>query len=56
MVRHTQAELADKTGVNLRSVQRSIAALEHDQLVELKKGKIVLSREQYEKLRQFAEE
>lgn len=55
-VRHTQAELADKTGVNLRSVQRSIAALEHEQLVELKKGKIVLSREQYEKLRQFAEE
>ena len=51
-VRYTQAELADKIGVNLRSVQRSIAALESEQLIQLKKGKMVISREQYEKMAQ----
>lgn len=51
-VQHTQGALADKIGVNLRSVQRSIAALESEQLVQLKKGKIVISPEQYEKLTQ----
>ena len=49
-VEHTQSELADKIGVNLRSVQRSIASLESEQLVQLKKGKMVISREQYELL------
>ena len=49
-VQHTQPELADKIGVNLRSVQRSISALESEQLVQLKKGKMVISREQYEML------
>ena len=47
-VQYTQTELADKIGVNLRSVQRSIAALESENLVHLKKGKMVISREQYE--------
>lgn len=49
-VQYTQSELADKIGVNLRSIQRSIAALEKDQLVQLKKGKMVISPEQYELL------
>ena len=49
-VQYTQMELADKIGVNLRSVQRSIAALESEQLVQLKKGKMVISKDQYEKL------
>ena len=49
-VQYTQGELADKIGVNLRSVQRSIASLESEQLVQLKKGKMVISKEQYEKL------
>ena len=47
-MQYTQTELADKIGVNLRSVQRSIAALESENLVHLKKGKMVISREQYE--------
>ena len=53
IVQYTQTELADKTGVNLRSVQRSIAALESEQLVQLRKGKMVISPEQYEKLAQL---
>ena len=52
-VQYTQGELADQIGVNLRSVQRSIAALESEQLVQLKKGKMVISQEQYEKLAQL---
>lgn len=55
-VRCTQSELADKIGANLRSVQRSIAALEQEELVVLKKGKMTLSCEQYEKLKQYADE
>ena len=53
-VQHTQVELADKIGVNLRSVQRSIASLEKEQLVQLKKGKMVISHEQYEVLLKLA--
>ena len=55
-VQYTQGELADKIGVNLRSVQRSISALEIEQLVQLKKGKMVISCEQYEKLLELAGE
>ena len=54
-VQHTQPDLADKIGVNLRSVQRSIAALEREQLVQLKKGKMVISYEQYEKMAKMGE-
>ena len=52
-VLYTQSDLADKIGVNLRSVQRSIAALESEKLVQLKKGKMVISEEQYHVLSQM---
>ena len=55
-VSNTQVELADKIGANLRSVQRSIAALEEDNLVSLKRGKITISGEQYEALKNYTEE
>ena len=56
IVQYTQTELADKTGVNLRSVQRSIASLRDDGLVSLKSGKMIISSEQYIKLKQYTEE
>lgn len=43
----TQAELADKVGFNLRSVQRNIAALEKEHFISLENGKIAISYEQY---------
>lgn len=46
-VSRTQGELADKIGANVRSVQRSIAALEKAGLISLENGKIVISEEQY---------
>lgn len=49
-VRKTQAELADKVGFHLRSVQRSVAALAKDGFITLSNGKIVISKEQYKKL------
>ena len=52
----TQSELADKTGVNLRSVQRSIASLRDDGLVSLKSGKMIINSEQYIKMKQYTEE
>ena len=56
IVQYTQTELADKTGVNLRSVQRSIASLRDDGLVSLKSGKMIINSEQYIKLKQYTEE
>ena len=56
VVQYTQTELADKTGVNLRSVQRSIASLRDDGLVSLKSGKMIINSEQYLKLKQYTEE
>ena len=56
IVQYTQTELADKTGVNLRSVQRSIASLRDDGLVSLKSGKMIINHEQYTKLKQYTEE
>lgn len=52
----TQAELADRIGVNVRSVQRSIASLEAEDIVSNKSGKIVVSGEQYLKLKQYGAE
>ncbi len=49
----TQPELSDRIGYNVRSVQRSIAALEKERLVSVENGKIVLTQEQYLKLKQY---
>ncbi len=43
----TQAGLSDKVGFNIRSVQRSIAALEKEELLSNENGKITISYEQY---------
>lgn len=56
LVRNTQTELADKIGINVRSVQRCVAALVQEGYVTLKKGKMTLNREQYEKLKQSMDE
>lgn len=52
-VTKTQAQLADRIGYNVRSVQRSIASLEKDGFISSENGKITLSREQYLKLNQY---
>ena len=49
----TQAELASKIGFNIRSVQRSIAALEKDDLISNENGKIVISPKQYAMLKKL---
>lgn len=43
----TQAGLSDKVGFNIRSVQRSIAAMEKEALLSTENGKITISYEQY---------
>lgn len=48
----TQTELADRIGYNVRSVQRSIAALEKENLISNENGKIILSQEQFLRLKQ----
>ncbi len=50
----TQAELAEKVGANIRSVQRAIASLENENLVSIVNRKMMLSHEQYEKLMEEA--
>ena len=52
----TQMELSDRVGFNVRSVQRSIAALEKENLITLESGKITVSQEQFVKMREYLEE
>lgn len=43
----TQAELAEKVGANVRSVQRAVASLESEKLVSIVNRKMMISYEQY---------
>ena len=52
----SQIKLADKIGVNVRSIQRSIAALESEKLISLDKGKVSVSYDQYLQLKQNSDE
>ncbi len=49
----TQLELSDRTGYNIRSVQRSIAALEKEGLISVENGKILISREQFLRMKEY---
>lgn len=55
-VEKTQAELADKIGFNVRSVQRSIATMAKEGFITMSSGKIQISHEQYLKLKECMEE
>ena len=46
-LKKTQAELSERIGFNVRSVQRSIAALEKEKLIGNENGKITVNEEQY---------
>lgn len=52
----TDGALSDRGGFNVRSVQRSIAALEKENLITLESGKITVSQEQFVKMRKYLEE
>ena len=52
-VEMTQAQIADKIGFNLRSVQRNIASLEEEGTITNKHGKMQISHEQYELLKAY---
>ena len=49
----TQAELADRIGYNVRSIQRSIASLEKEELISNANGKITFTKEQFLRLKQY---
>lgn len=51
----TQNELADKIGFNVRSIQRSISSLEKENLISTESGKVIISQEQYVRLKQYSE-
>ena len=55
-INKTQAELSDRTGFNVRSVQRNIAALEKDGLISIENGKITISPEQFLRLKEYENE
>lgn len=46
-IKKTQTELSERIGFNVRSVQRSIAALEKEELIGNDNGKITVTEEQY---------
>lgn len=46
----TQAELSEKVGFNIRSIQRVVSSLEDENLITIINRKMVLSHEQYLKL------
>ncbi len=52
-VMKTQAELADRIGYNVRSIQRAIASLEKEERISNANGKITLTKEQFLRLKQY---
>ena len=52
----TQLELSDRTGYNIRSVQRGIASLEKEELISIENGKILISKEQFLRMKQYEDE
>lgn len=52
-VMKTQAELADRIGYNVRSIQRAIASLENEERISNANGKITLTKEQFLRLKQY---
>lgn len=55
-VEKTQMELASNIGYNIRSVQRSVAFLEKQELISNESGKIVISYPQYLRLNEYIDE
>lgn len=55
-LKNTQPELADRLGFNTRTIQRSIQNLEMSDLIAIEKGKICISLERYQKLKEYVEE
>lgn len=53
IIRKTQAELAQRIGVNVRTVQRSIHWLQEMGFVSCHGGKIHIMRKQYEMLEEY---
>ncbi|MCX4307298.1 MAG: Crp/Fnr family transcriptional regulator [Acetatifactor sp.] len=56
VLKKTQAQLAQRIGMNVRTVQRSIQKLEADGFVSCQGSRIHISREQYERLEAYREE
>ena len=55
-VSKTQAEIADRIGFNIRSVQRNIASLEKEAIISSENGKITISKEQFLQLKIYNDE
>lgn len=47
----TQSELAERLGFNVRTLQRNISTLEMEGMISTESGKICITKEQYEKMR-----
>lgn len=56
VLKKTQTQLAQRIGMNVRTVQRSIQKLEADGLISCRASKICVSRKQYERLKEYREE
>ncbi|MDE5939033.1 MAG: Crp/Fnr family transcriptional regulator [Lachnospiraceae bacterium] len=56
ILQKTQAQLAQRIGMNVRTVQRSIRKLEADGFVSCRGSKLCVSQKQYEKLKEYREE
>lgn len=55
-INRTQTQLSERVGYNVRSVQRSIAALEKENLIGIENGKITMQEEQYDRMCDALEE
>lgn len=52
----TQADIADRVGFSIRSVQRNIASLEKEGIISVESGKITISCEQFLQLKRYNDE
>ena len=55
-IRKTQDALAERLGVDKRTVQRSIKDLKEDEMISLESGKILIEEEHYHRMKEYEKE
>lgn len=55
ILKMTQPEIAENICFNIRTIQRNIKALQDEDMIDLKKGKISISKMQYKRLKENIE-
>ena len=55
-IKKTQEEIAERLGVDKRTVQRSIKDLKEEEMISLESGKILISEAHYFRMKEYEQD